>query len=303
MMKGSSFGYLVKEGARNIYANRLMSLASIGVLVACLLLIGAAALFSLNVNKAVGVMEAQNEVVVFLNDDIDDTAIAEIDKSLRANSNVFDVAFITREQGLTELLGTMGEDGVLLEDFYDDNPLPNSYRIKIKDLSILQQTVDEVAAIYGVEKVNAQFEVASTLTGIKHGVYIGGSAIVLILATVSLIIIGNTIKITVFNRRKEINIMKFVGATDSFIRLPFFIEGLILGLLSASVAYFILWGAYSYAFNAAAVGDASTWLNLLLSNMIRFDDVALQLFLGFVATGVVVGVGGSMVFVRKHLKV
>lgn len=301
-MKGSSFGYLVKEGARNIYANRLMSLASIGVLVACLLLIGAAALFSLNVNNAVGVMEAQNEVVVFISDDVSDTDIAEIDKALNNNSNLFDVKFITRDDGLSELLGTMGDDATLLEDFYDDNPLPNSYRIRIKDLSLIKNTVDEISALYGVEKVNASYEVADTLTTIKNGVYIGGAAIVLILGMVSLIIIGNTIKITVFNRRKEINIMKLVGATDSFIRLPFFIEGLLLGLISASIAYCLLWGGYEYAFSYAA-SDGTSWLSLVLSNIVKFEDVALELFALFSAMGITVGVGGSMIFVRKHLKV
>ena len=301
-MKSSSFGYLIKEGARNIYANRMMSIASIGTLVACLLLIGSAVLFSLDVNNVVGVMESQNEVVAFLYDEVTDSEIEEMTKELEQMENVQSVRFISKEEGLTQWLDTLGEDGELLESFYEDNFVPNSYSIKVKDLARMEETVKEIQSRWEVEKVNAPYEVASTLTSIKNGVYLGGSAIVLILGAVSLIIIANTIKIKVFNRRKEINIMKFVGATDSFIRLPFVVEGLILGLVSATIAFLMLWAGYGYVIGVIAESQTS-WVQMVAQNFIVFKDIALPLYGGFALLGIGIGVGGSMVFVRKHLRV
>lgn len=301
-MRTSSLGYLIKEGARNIYANRLMSVASIGTLVACLVLIGSAVLFSLDVNNVVGVMEAQNEIVAFLYDSVTDSEIEDLTKELEQMDNVQSVRFISKEEGLTQWLEELGEDGELLQDFYDDNFVPNSYSIKVKDLVRMEETVKTIEGMAEVEKVNAPYEVAATLTSIKNGVYIGGFAIVAILGVVSLIIIANTIKITVFNRRKEINIMKFVGATDSFIRLPFVVEGLILGLVSATIAFLMLWAGYGYVLSEIMQSQTS-WVQMVSQNLIVFKDIALPLYGGFVLMGVTIGVGGSMVFVRKHLKV
>lgn len=303
-MRTSSFGYLIKEGARNIYTNRLMSLASVGVLVACLLLIGASVLFSLNINSFVGYAEEQNEVVVFLYDDLDEELLGQLDAQLEGMDNVSDIRFISKEQGLTEWVAGIegGEESGLFDGLFTDNIMPDSYRLRVDDMSRMNETVEALNAIQGVELVRAPVEVAQTITSLKQAVTVGGSAIVLLLIAVAAVIIANTIKITVFNRRKEINIMKFVGATDIFIRMPFIVEGLLLGLLSSLLAFGALWGGYN-ALLTWLTKDPVSWFSSIVGNMIQFSAIALPLFASFVIMGVGIGTIGSMIFVRKYLKV
>lgn len=302
-MKASSFGYLLREGARNVWVNRMMSVASVGVLTACLLLIGGALLFSINVNGIVGYVESQNEVKVFLKDDIPDLTRTTLDSEIRKVDNIIDIKYIPKEEGIEQFAETMGEYSDLMDGLRgEDNPLPDTYVIKVEDLSQLEETVEQLKGLAGVESVSAPMEVASSITGIKNAVNLFGVFVVAILILVSLIITANTIKITVFNRRREISIMKFVGATDSFIRLPFIIEGTILGLISALLAFGIIWLGYDYILRSLSE-NATGWLALAYRNFVPFESVADRIFLGFVSAGVLSGTFGSMLFVRKHLKV
>lgn len=301
-MRGSSFGYLVKEGARSIYANRLMSVAAVGVLAACLMLIGSAALFSLNINQMVSFVEDQNEVVVFVRDDADQATIDAIDASLHMIANINQIEYVSREQGLEEQRDAFGEDAYLLDPLAEDNPLPNSFRISVDDLSLLPDTLAKIDAISGVDFSRAPEEMADTITGVKRAVYVAGSSVVIILAVVSLIIIANTIKVTVFNRRKEINIMKYVGATDSFIRLPFLVEGMLLGLISALLAFGIIWLTYDSIIDWLH-SFSSAWIGGLLKNAIPFEVIGLRMLGAFSLAGMGIGMLGSMIFVRRYLKV
>ena len=207
-MRGSSFVYLIKEGFRNIYQNRVISIAAIGVLMACLLLVGSSMLFTINVNELVGYFESQNEIMVFLDDDVEGEELTEFDSKLKNIANVSSAVFISREEGLRDWMEELGDDGTLLEWRLDDNPLQNSYRVTVKDLSVMEDTVGMIADINGVDTISASNEVARAVTGLKQAVTLGGMAVVAILAAVSLMIVANTITITVFNRRKEISIMK-----------------------------------------------------------------------------------------------
>ena len=245
-MKGSSFTYLIKEGARNIWVNRMMSLASIGILVSCMLLIGSAILLSINLNGMVSYVENQNEMVAFLEDSADDITVSAVKAALDKNSNVDSFSFVSREEALERYSEIVPDS--LLENLEQDKEevFPLSFRITLKDLSLIDETTAQIESIPGIMRVNAPTNVAETVTGIKRAVYICGSGIVIIFLAVTLIIIANTIKVTVFNRRKEINIMKFVGATDLFIRMPFVVEGVLLGVISACLAYLILWGLYLF---------------------------------------------------------
>ncbi len=301
-MTSSGFKYLVKEGAHNIKANRQMSLASIGVLVACMLLIGAAVLFSLNVNAIMGYIESQNEVVVFVEDNASKTTLGILDKELNAMDNVSSVRFMSQEDGLLGMMQQIPDSAYLLDGLMDDNPLPPSYVIKLRDLGALDSTLEKIDALPGVLRISAPTDVASTLADIKTGVSVGGTFIVAILAMVSVIIVSNTIKVTIFNRRKEINIMKYVGATDTFIRLPFMVEGMIIGLISALLSFGVLWVGYEYVMQW--IGEApSSWLQLAYQNLVSFSDIAPQVFGGFTAAGVGFGVAGSLFFVGRYLKV
>ena len=301
-MKGSSFSYLIKEGARNIWVNRMMSLASIGILVSCMLLIGSAILLSINLNGMVSYVENQNEMVAFLEDSADDVTVSAVEAALSSNDNVDSFAFVSREEALERYSEIVPDS--LLENLEQDKEevFPLSFRITLKDLSLIDETTAQIESIPGIMRVNAPTNVAETVTGIKRAVYICGSGIVIILLAVTLIIIANTIKVTVFNRRKEINIMKFVGATDRFIRMPFVVEGILLGVISACIAYLLLWGGYTYLINYVQT-QASATLSAFLKNLVPFSQVAKQLLASFAVGGIAIGVFGSMIFVRKHLKV
>jgi len=302
-MRIHNFAYLFQGGVRNIFNNKLMSFACIGVLVACLLLIGSAVLFTITVNNMASEVERQNEVVVFLDLAITPAQASNVDIRINEIENVIYARFISREQGLQDEMRNLGDFGHLLEGLEGaNNPLPDKYVLRIGDSSIIEETVEQLNAIVGVDHVSASIEVARILTAIRNVVYYAGAVVVLILIVVSLVIITNTIKITVYSRRREINIMKYVGATDSFIRLPFLVEGMMIGLIAALVAFIMLGVGYTYLVEFARDRYAA-YFALVVYNFVDFQDIALEIMLSFSAIGVMIGMIASGFFVRKHLRV
>lgn len=302
-MRTSSFGYLVKEGARSLWVNRLMSAAAVGVLMACMILVGAAALFAMNVNSIVSYFEDENEIVAYVVDGVTQEEIDALDLQLHTLPNTADIVFVSNEEALELQMEEYGEYAWLLEEYRgENNMLPHAYRIKVKDIAKLEETAEQIYSLEGIQEVRVPTEVTHTLLSIRKIVSTCGMVIVAILLVVSLIIIANTIKITVFNRRKEISIMKYVGATDSFIKLPFVVEGLLLGLISALLAYLVVWGGYVYVMNWASTIN-SAWIQELYRYFIPFETVYRELLIGFCAIGVGIGSIGSMIFVGKYLRV
>ena len=298
-MGGSSIGYLLREGARNIYANKQMSVAAIGVLVACMLLIGASIVFSFNANSFVGYVEAQNEVVVFLKDNLSDDRISEVEQQLKNTENVSAVRFISKEEGLDSWVQSMSgvaeNSEELFAPLYEDNIMPDSFSVTIRDLSQLDATVQVLSDYDDVDYVRAPEQVAQTITIIKHAVNLGGAAIVLLLIGVASMIIANTIKLTVYNRRLEIYIMKSVGATRAFIRTPFVIEGVVLGLLSGLLSYGILYFVYDRLAGMLTFGG-----NMV--QLLPFSSVWWIMLIGFLVAGVLTGMCGSAISMGKYLK-
>lgn len=303
-MSVGSFGYLFKEGFKNVWVNRLMSFASIGTLMACMLLIGGSLLLSLNVNSVIGDLEKQNEAIVYVEDEISDDGVRELDTKISMIDNIEDVMYISKDQLLAETAARTEELAAAMEGLplEEDNPLPNSFRLSLKDQSLAAETKSQLEALDGITEVNIQLDLAETITSIKRAISISGYGIVGILVVVSLVIIANTIKVTVFNRRKEINIMKCVGATNAFIRMPFFIEGFLIGLISALLAFGLLWVGYNYVVQAISTSQTG-WIKTAYENMLPFYSVAAQMFAYFAAGGIGIGVFGSMFFVNKYLKV
>lgn len=302
-MKANSFRYLVKEGAVNVWLNRLMSLASIGVLTTCLLLIGFSWLLTANINSMVDYVGDQNEIVFFIKDEAAEEEITAAKTSLENDSRLFDVVYIDKEAAMEEYKGKNSDLGSLMEGLEgENNPLPASFRFKVEDISKTSAVVEELGKLAIADKINAPTDVADTLTNVKDMVNGFGLALVLVLIVVSLVIIANTIRATVFSRRREINIMKYVGATNNFIRLPFFVEGVLIGAIAAVLAFFLIWGGYSLFLNYFSE-NASSWLSQIFTRVIPFGDVMWPLFGGFLASGVFVGIIGSTLSVRNHLKV
>lgn len=303
-MRVNSFAYLVRSGFKNLWHNRLMTAASIGVLVACMMLIGGAALLSLNVRNIVGIAGEENEVVVFLEEGLSEDEIKEIGISINKIGNIEDITYVSKEEAL-ETEQQKEKWGGLLDGLSpEDNPLPASYRIHLIDITEnkLIRTCEKLAEIEGIEDYNAPYKEATILTDIQNAVTFVGAIVVIILIVVSIMIIANTIKITVFSRSKEIYIMKLVGATDTFIRLPFMIEGILIGLIAAMLAFGILWFGYDYAIQAIEI-TTSSWLSIGPDSLVDFEDIAMYMLGFFAIMGSGIGMFGSVTFVRKHLKV
>lgn len=298
----NSFFYLVKQGFKNLWNNRLMSLASIGVLVSCMLLIGAAALLAVNVSSVVDELEDQSEAIVYLDDNTTEDDQTRIRKAIIATGKIATVEFVPKGEALSQMMSAMGDEGLLFEAYKEDNNLPDSYRITFDDVSDLESTVAAIENIDGVLSVSAMTEVANVITGLKKMAYVGGVVIIGLLIAVSLMIVGNTIKITVFSRRREVNIMKYVGATNGFIRLPFIVEGMSLGVISGAISYGLIYFGYDY-FTKWVLSQKSEWFSMLVSGMVPFTAISHQLLLGFLGGGALIGIFGCVAFIGKHLKV
>lgn len=292
MMRFHDVRYLVREGFRNTWHNRFMALASIGVLICCLLLTGFAYLIFVNVDYLFQTAYEQNVVAVYMDNELSEEAVTQFGDDLRALDNVADVEFISKEEMLSRFDGEMDE--AAYESLKEDNPLQDAYIVSLKDLEQFEATLDTIGKMQGVEDVSYDGGIAQTLTRVR-GVVLGvGGAIIVVLLAVSLFIISNTIKLTVYNRRLEIYIMKSVGATDSFVRFPFVVEGVILGFVAGVVGYGLLYLLYSQLVRNFATG--------VLWSLVPFGDVWVQLLVGFMAGGILVGMSGSAISMSRYLK-
>lgn len=296
-MSFSSFKYLIKEGFRNIWSNRMMSIASVCVLLSCLVLIGSASMMFLNIDSLIDKIEDENVIMVFINDDTDDENINRMGEELKAISNVDKIEFVPKEDAWEEQLATMEEaHAKLFQEISSDIPLPDAYKVTVKDLNIFGQTVNEIKSLDNIYTVRENSDLAQKLDSISHTVSIVAIIIIAVLFAISLFIISNTIKLTVYSRRLEISIMKSVGATNGFVRLPFMVEGMILGVLSAIISLFAVWGAY-----IAVTTKFSTFFSDLGVAPLNFNDYAGWMFLIFLAIGIISGVGGSLITMRRYL--
>lgn len=309
-MKGSSFGYLLKTGFKNVYMNRLMSFASIGVLVACLMLIGSAILFSLNVRAIVGAIEDQNEMVAYLPVGTTDREAKVVGNKIESFANIASCTYVSPQEAWELEKQKWGDASDFVETSVDGEELgdilPPTFRIKLVEMSpdSLEKTRKQLITDAGIkeEDIKTPQQEATILTNLESAISTIGAVIVIILALVSVVIIANTIKITIFSRRKEINIMKLVGATNTFIKLPFVIEGMLIGLISALLAFGFLWVAYDYAMQYMTQ-NPTTWLEIAANNLIDFKDISYYMMAGFAIAGSGLGIIGSSLFIRKHLKV
>ena len=301
-MKWSSFQYLTKQGLHNLRANRLMSLASIGVLTACLLLTGIAGLFSANVNSLVEYLGDQNETVVYLDQGLSDEELASVDQTLRSMPGLAAVTYVSQEEVLETYKGYMSEYADLFNDFEEDNPFHANYRVVLEDLNQLDEMIAQLEQIDGVYSVSAPTHLSSVFLTIQRAVTYAGWALVAVLALVSVVVISNTIRLTVFARRKEINIMKYVGATNGFIRWPFFVEGTSVGLISGLLAAGLVIGAYALVVNR--IGAMSGFGGPILGScLLRVGQVWPVVLGAFLIFGVVIGSIGTATSIRKYLEV
>ena len=292
-MKGASLGYLTKEGFRNVWVNRLMSLASITVLMACLVIIGLGAMLFFNINALLDNIESQNVIMVYIQDQTSDDDINKMEDSINSMDNVQNVVFVSKEEAFKAQLEDMGSDAELLKDM--ENPLPDAFKVAVKDMAYFNDTVTDLHSLNNVETVRENGDVADKLVNIRQAVTIVIAGMVALLFIVSLFIIANTIRITMFSRKLEISIMKAVGATNWFIRWPFMVEGVVIGIISSFVSFGVLAGLYQ--------GVVYVFKDLLaLFTPIGFLQYAGYILLIFLAIGMFTGSVGSLISMGKYLK-
>ncbi len=293
-----NLGYLTKEGFRNLRVNKLMTVASITVLFSCLMLVGIAFMMLVNIETFISGIEAENVIMVYVDDSTDSYDYIRLGNELRAIDNVNNVEMIEKDAAYEEILEGL-DDG--LRNYLqstEENPLPDAYKVTVADMDGFENVVSEIKTLRNVSRVHENSVLARQLAGLRNSVtYISGGIIILLLV-VSLFIISNTIKVTMFSRRLEISIMKSVGATNSFIRWPFMVEGVVIGIIAGLLATGAVWGIYEFA-----LGSFSAMLSSFGDvKEVRFLDYAPYLVAAFVGIGIFTGVFGSATSIRKYLK-
>ena len=296
-MNGSSLRYLFKEGFRNTWSNRMMSIASICVLMSCLVLIGCASMIFLNIESLLGRIEEENVVMVYIQDGTTDADINTMGTTLKNMDNIKNVEFISKESAWQEQLDTMEEaQAKFFTEISSDIPLPDAYKVTVNDLSQFDSTVSQIKQLQHIDTIRENKDLAQKLVTIRHGVEVISVVIVAVLLAISVFIIQNTIKLTVYSRRLEISIMKSVGATNGFVRLPFVVEGMILGIISGVISLGLVWAFYEFA--VKQFGDLIASLGL---EALKFSDYAWYMLGIFIAIGIITGVCGALLSMGKYL--
>lgn len=295
-MAKHDFRYFFHEGVSNMFSHGFMSFAAIGITVACLLIMGTFTLVAVNANELLKDLEQENEILAYVDESYTQEQARGLQAALTAIPNVASATFVSKEQAM-ENFTEQYPDEALFQDL-DPEILRDRYAIKIADLEQQSSTVRQVEAVTGIVKVNAYEEVAGGFITVRNVATVVCVALIAILFVVSVFIISNTIKLTTFDRREEIAIMRMVGATNGFIRWPFVYEGFMFGFLGAAVAFFMQWGLYG----AVARGvDSNDTLQLI--HIIPFTQMWIPVAITFAAAGIVIGVGGSLSAIRKFLQV
>ncbi len=301
-MKPSSLLYLTRQGLANLIKNRLMTAAGVGVLSVCLMIMGAAMLFTLNVDSLVAYLGSQNETVVYIDPTASDTRAGELYDEIIALEGVANATFVSKADVLDSYRGYMEDYSDLWAAYEEDNPFKANYSVVVSELSRMDVLKEELEALDGVYKVSAPTEMSDIFVNVQHVVTLVGYILVAVLAVVSLVVISNTIRLSVYSRRKEINIMKYVGATNAFIRWPFFVEGVMVGLIAAVVSVVVVLGGY-YLLVDQSQHLTGFWETLFGESVVAIEDVWQWMLGGFLVGGAIIGGLGSVTSLRKHLDV
>ena len=295
-MKSHNIFYFLWEGIRGIFLHGLMSLAAVGVIMACLLIVGSFTLVSVNLEAMLSELEAENEVVAFIDDTYTEEQARTLEETILAVDNVASCQFVTRQEALQEFLSKYDDSSVFAS--LPSDVLRDRYEIHLTDLQQMGQTVQDLKSVEGVVNVRAEQQIAEGFTTVRNVAGVVAVIIAIMLLLVSLFIISNTIRMVAFSRREEVAILKMCGARNSFIRFPFVFEGIILGLIGAAVAFFIQWGVYNLLTHAIAASDT-----MQLISVIPFSNLAGRVLAAFLVVGFAVGAVGSSLAINKFLKV
>ena len=295
-MKSSKFRYLVHEGVKSIFTHSFMSFATITIVVACLVIMGSFSMIAVNIDKMISTLESNNQIIAYVEETLSEDDAKALQSKIEAVPNVRSCEFVTREEAMQEFTSQY-DDQTLFEDV-DSSVFRDRYIIYLDDISLMSQTEQDLYNITGIAKVNAYLQVAQGFVTVRNVVSAVSMVLIVVLVIVSVFIMANTIKLATFSRREEIAIMKMVGASNSFIRFPFVVEGLVLGLFGGLLAFLIEWGIYDVVTNRimqSIVGNLVT--------VIPFTDFKMIMLAIYAGVGLVVGAFGSSIAIRNYLKV
>lgn len=295
-MRINNIGYLLKEGFRGIFLHGFMSFAAVCVTVACLIIVGSFSMLAYNLDVMVQDLNKTSEILVIIDGDLSDAEARSIGTKINALDNVYQATFVSREEALKNFAEDHDDDavfdGVLPED------LRHRFIVTLEDNTRMEQTDSELKRIPGVVKTNAAYELAEGFSTIQDVLHIASAALIAVLLVISLLIISNTVKLAMYDRRDEIAIMKMVGATNGFIRLPFVVEGFTLGMTGAVLAFGLEWVGYD-----ALVEKVNQVDSLQLFTFVPFESLLMPMVAVFAAAGFFVGIVGSWTSIRKFMNV
>ncbi|HHU22647.1 MAG TPA: ABC transporter permease [Clostridiales bacterium] len=295
-MRLNKIGYLIKEGFVSIFAHGFMSFASVTIIIACLIIMGSFSLLAVNIDKLIVDLEQENEIVAFIDEALSDEDAMSLEPRIVSISNISSVKFVAREQAMDSFVSDY-ENKELFEDI-DPTVFRHRYVIYLEDITLMEQTKKELEKITGIARVKAHLEIAKGFITVRNMVSAISLILVVILLTISIFIMANTIKLTTFGRREEIAIMKMVGASNSFIRCPFVVEGLILGLVGSGLAFLIQWGIYTLVSDKVMASIAGN-----IVSVIPFTVLMYPVLIVFAGIGILVGAFGGIIAIRNFLKV
>lgn len=300
-MRTSNVNYLVKKGVSSVWKNFIMSFASFSILLVSLLQISITVLVMMNLNIVMGNIEDTNEIAIFVEEGATTEDIEHIRSVLENNSELTDVKYYSKKEAYDKFSQQMGEFSDLL-DYLEENPMPETFFVRVKDIKNIRGIVEQISSINLVEKVNAPYDFAGALVNIRNTFTVIIVAILLVLTIVSVVIVSNTIRTSVFARRNEITIMKYVGATNGFIKLPFFVEGCFVGVLAGVAAWGVSWFIYDSIFSLFT-DNLTLWEMFGFFDLIPFGNVSWIVLLSCCLAGAALGTAGTMISMGKYLKV
>ncbi|MBR6386450.1 MAG: permease-like cell division protein FtsX [Ruminococcus sp.] len=302
-MKISGINYLANQGIENIGKNKTMTFATFCVLLISLLLVGASALFYMNMNSMITGLGNQNEIAVYLNPTTSQERVAGFQAELSAIENVDKVEYISKEQALAKMKNQISKGRAVFDyiDGYDF--MPDGFKVTVKDINRIESTTSNILMLADVQSASASTQVAEFLRELRSVVTLIAIAVIAALAAVSMIMISNTTKASVFSRREEIQIMKYVGATDAFIRTPFFIEGMVTGFFAGAGAFFITWAVYDTVYKILSKQGMLMSVFGGASSIIPFSDIRISIAFVYIFAGAFAGAIGSVVSTKRHLDV
>lgn len=300
-MRTSNVTYLIKKGISSVWKNFVMSFASFSILMVSLLLVSCSVLLMVNVGIIMGNIEDTNEISVFLEEGVTAEQIDHVRDVLENNSDLTDIRYTSKEEALADFRETLDDYAELL-DSLEENPMPETFQVRVTDLTKIKHVVDLISGVDGVEKVKAPYNFASALINIRNTFTIIASAVLVALIIVSVVIVSNAIRTSVFSRRNEISIMRYVGATNGFIKAPFFVEGMFIGMLAGVASWGLSWIIYDAVFSMFG-NDITLWQMFGFFDLIPFTSISWIVLAVNCAAGALLGAVGTVISTGKYVKV